>query len=70
MEMEGGSLKSLCVADVWKALKAALCCASAGALGLGLVYFAVNLPKLPGFWAWLSSFCERVGVLKLRLWGQ
>lgn len=51
--------------DVWKDLKAALCCTLAGALGFGLFYLAVNLPKLPGFLAWLSNFCECVGGVNL-----
>lgn len=54
--------------DVWKALMAALCGALAGALGFGLFYLAVNLPKLTGFLAWLSNFCERVGGLNLLGW--
>lgn len=58
-----GSLKSL--TDVWGALEAALCCALAGALGFGLFYFAVDVPKLPGHLPWSGISCERVGGINL-----
>lgn len=53
--------------DVWKALKAAWCCALAGALGFGLFCSAVNLCRLPGSLAWLNNSPGHVGAVNL--WG-
>lgn len=69
MEMEGGSLKSpLCADGCLESLESCSVRCLSWCFGVWFVLLSCDLPKLPGFLAWLSNSCERVGGVNLLGW--